>query len=167
MEEGWEKLEDYTRYWVTRGTDGYAHVKGMIKGNINATAYSTWICYTTVCFQRFWQYFGEGPFLCQHDNATVHKFHVGIWFLSFWCRKPWLASTESWPQPHPTPLRCTGLSPGSQPSSANISALVDDEIPAIRFQNLVLRLLRVIGWYSGTFIPMVLEWNVQLFNYIL
>ena len=42
-----------------------------VKGNLNATAYNNIL--DNSVFLTFWQQFGEGPFLVQHDNAPVHK----------------------------------------------------------------------------------------------
>ncbi len=51
------------------------------------------------------QYFMLSLFLCQHDTAPLQ-----------------CCCTESWPQPHPTPLRWTGTPTASQTLSPNISS---------------------------------------------
>ena len=45
-----------------------------VKGNLNATDDSV--------LPTLWQQFGEGPFLFQHDNASVHKVRfIQKWFV--------------------------------------------------------------------------------------
>lgn len=42
-----------------------------VKGNVNDTAYN--VILDNVMLLALWQWFGEGHFLCQHDNVPVHK----------------------------------------------------------------------------------------------
>ena len=47
-----------------------------VKGNLNAIAYND------ILLPTLWKEFGEGPFLFQHDNATVHKVRsIQKWFV--------------------------------------------------------------------------------------
>ena len=90
-----------------------------VKGTLNASAYQDIL--DNFMLPTLWEQFGDGPFLFQHDCHQCTKQVNKDMDEPVWCGGTWLACTESWPQPHRTPLGWIRAETESQAFSTNIS----------------------------------------------
>ena len=67
-------------WWRKNNGLGLFFMVRAMKGDRNATAYN--VIVDDFMLSTLWQQFGEAPFLCQHNNAPVHKARsIQKWFV--------------------------------------------------------------------------------------
>jgi hypothetical protein len=97
-----------------------------------------------------WQQFGEGPFLFEHDNATVHKarstqkwfIKLGVEELDWPAQSPDLNPIEYLWDELDRRLWARPNRPSSVPELTNTLVAEWKQVPAAMFQNLVENLPR-------------------------